>query len=181
MTTQTTTDPQEELLTEVDKNNHVIGSIPRGLAHKSPDTIYRTIFVVVINEEGKILLQKRSSSKDLYPDCWDLSVGGHVDYGQSYEQTAVKELSEELGIEASANELKFVGEVLVKLPSSNEFFHVFEYYLKSTDNINLSTDEVASTKWMPMADVKKSIQQQKWKWYPRPVQVVEALYWSQND
>lgn len=176
MTNQNTTDPQDELLTEVDIKNNVIGPIKRGLAHKSPNKIYRTIFVVVINEEGKILLQQRSSSKDLYPDCWDLSVGGHVDYGQSCEQTAVKELYEELGIVATANELKYVGEVLVKLPSSKEYFHVFEYYLKPSDNINLSLDEVASTKWMSIDEMKISIQQQNLKWYPRPIQVVEALY-----
>ena len=176
MTYIPTTDPQEELLTKVDSNNKVTGSIPRGLAHKSPDTIYRTIFVVVKDNRGKILLQKRSSSKDLYPDCWDLSVGGHVNYGKSYVETAVKELEEELSIKTNAKELNFIGEVLVKLPSSNEFFNVFEYSLKATDKIRLEANEVSNTKWMSIEEVKASIQQQKLKWYPRPVQVIEALY-----
>jgi len=176
MSNKKTTDPQSELLTKVDKNNMVIGSIPRGVAHKSPDIIYRTIFVVVKNDKDKVLLQKRSSTKDLYPDCWDLSVGGHVNFGKSYIETAVQELKEELGIKASAKELNFIGEVLVKLPASNEFFHVFEYTLKPTDKIQLEADEVSNTKWMSINEIKESMQQQKLKWYPRPTQVIKALY-----
>jgi isopentenyldiphosphate isomerase len=176
MSNKKTTDPQSELLTKVDKNNKVIGSIPRGVAHKSPDIIYRTIFVVVKNDKDKVLLQKRSSTKDLYPDCWDLSVGGHVNFGKSYIETAVQELKEELGIKASAKELNFIGEVLVKLPASNEFFHVFEYTLKPTDKIQLEADEVSDTKWMSINEIKESMQQQKLKWYPRPKQVIKALY-----
>jgi len=176
MNTKQTTDPQNELLTEVNKNNEVIGSITRGIAHKSPDKIYRTVFVVAKDKSNKILLQKRSSTKDLYPDCWDLSVGGHVNFGKSYQETAVKELEEELGIVAFAKELKFIGEVLVKLPVSNEFFHVFEYKLKPEDDIKFKNDEVSKTTWMSMNQIKESMQEQKLKWYPRPVQVVEALY-----
>ncbi|MBU2592613.1 MAG: NUDIX domain-containing protein [Patescibacteria group bacterium] len=176
MSAPLTTDPQEELLTEVNSNNEVIGSISREVAHNSPDKIYRTIFVVVKDKTNKILLQKRSSTKDLYPDCWDLSVGGHVNYGKSYLETAVKELEEELGIVTPAKELKFVGEVLVKLPTSNEFFHVFEYKLKPKDNIKLETNEVSKTIWMSIGQVKKTMQQQKLKWYARPLQVIKALY-----
>ena len=178
MSNKPTTDPQDELLTQVDSKNKVIGPIPRGIAHKSPDIFYRTIFVVIKDNKEKILIQKRSSTKDLYPDCWDLSVGGHVNYGRDYAETAVEELKEELGIITPAEELILIGEVLVKLPSSNEFFHVFEYRLKPTDKIELEAEEVSSTVWMSTKEVKESMQQQKLKWYPRPEQVFKALYWD---
>ncbi len=171
-----TTDPQEELLTEVDKDNHILGSISRKVAHKSPDKIYRTIFILVKNNKGKILFQKRSATKDLYPNCWDLSVGGHVNFGKSYNKTAVRELGEELGISAQEEELKFVGQVLVKLPESNEFFHVFEYILKKDDQINTAKDEISETKWMTIDEVKESMKEKTLKWYERPIQIIEALY-----
>lgn len=169
-----TTDPQDELLTEVDSINRVIGPIPRGVAHSSPDRIYRTIFVIV--KRGKeILLQKRSPTKDLYPDCWDLSVGGHVNYGKSYVETAIKELKEELGIVATEKELRFLGEVLVKLPTSNEFFHVFEFTLDENDDIQIEPDEVSQIRWMTIKDIKESMEKGTLKWYPRPVQVMNAI------
>jgi isopentenyldiphosphate isomerase len=171
-----TTDPQQELLTEVDKKNKVIGSIKRGIAHNSPDKIYRTIYIIVKNDKNEILLQKRSSTKDLYPDCWDLSVGGHVNFGTSYLGTAIKELEEELNIKCKNNDLKFLGEVLVKLPKSNEFFHVFQYNLKDSDKIKIETTELSQIKWMTIDEVKQSMQTKSLKWYERPLQTIKALY-----
>jgi len=176
MNTTQTTDPQDELLTEVDIKNNVIGSIPRGIAHNSPNKIYRTIYVIAKDKDGRVLLQKRSSTKDLYPNCWDLSVGGHVNYGKSYIETAVKELDEELGVKTSAKELKFIGEVLVKLPTSSEFFNVFEYNIKPTDQIKLENNEVNSMMWMSIEEIKDSMRQHKLNWYPRPLQTISALY-----
>lgn len=176
MNSRQTTDPQNELLTEVDDNNKVIGSIPRGIAHNSPKKFYRTIYIIATDNKDRILLQKRSSTKDLYPDCWDLSVGGHVNYGKSYIETAIIELAEELGIKSTAKELKFIGEVLVKLPTSSEYFNVFEYKIKPTDQIKTNTKEVGSVMWMTMDEIKKSMRQHKLNWYARPLQIIEALY-----
>lgn len=150
-----TTDLQSELLTLVDKDNNVIGSIERGMAH-SQGVYYRTIFVLVINERKEELIQKRSATKDLYPNCWDLSVGGHVIYGDSYEETATREIEEELGIKADPSDLQYKGEVLVKLPSSNEYFHVFEYKLKSTDLIQPAGEEISQIKWLGMDGIKRA-------------------------
>ncbi len=171
-----TTDQQSELLTQVDEHNNVIGGVARGVAHNTQGIYYRTIFVLVKNSKNEFLLQKRSTTKDLYPDCWDLSVGGHVAYGDSYETTAARELGEELGIVVSENDLVYKGEVLVALPVSNEYFHVFEYNLKDSDVIRAAGDEVAETKWMIMAEIKQSITDKSLAWYPRPTQVIEALY-----
>lgn len=172
----TTTDPQNEMLTEVDLNNKVIGPISRKEAHRSPGKIYRTIFVLVKNNKGEMLLQKRSATKDLYPNCWDLSVGGHVNYQKTYEETAVKELEEELGIKTSEKKLIYKGEVLVKLPVSNEYFHVFEYLLEPTDKIRLAKEEITDSMWMKIEDLKESMKNKTLEWYPRPLQIIEALY-----
>jgi len=170
------TDSQEELLTQVDQNNKVIGGIERGKAHASKEICYRTIFVLVINEKNEVLLQKRSPTKDLYPNCWDLSVGGHVAYGDSYEVTALRELDEELGIKADMNELIDKGKVLVTLPSSNEFFEVFEYSLKKTDSINFAAEEVAEIRWLSLDKIKESMKNMTLSWYARPIQIINALY-----
>jgi isopentenyldiphosphate isomerase len=170
------TDPQEELLTQVDQKNNVIGGIKRGVAHSSKNTYYRTIFVLVKNERDEILIQKRSPTKDLYPNCWDLSVGGHVIYGDTYEETALRELEEELGIKADLMDLVEKGEVLVLLPSSNEYFHVFEYKLKKTDSIKLAIEEVVETRWLGLKDLKQSMIDKNSNWYPRPLQIVKAIY-----
>lgn len=170
------TDSQQELLTEVDEYNNVIGPISRGIAHKSPNKYYRCIAVLVFDERKQLLIQKRSSTKDLYPNCWDISVGGHVGYGSSYIDTAIKELAEELGIKSGIKDLVDKGEVMVTLPESHEYFNVFEYHLKQHDNIKISKSEINNVKWMPFQEVREIIVKQPTDWYGRPIQIINQVY-----
>jgi len=171
-----TTDPQGELLTLVNEKNEVIGSIQRGRAHKKLDAIYRTIYVLIIDQNDNVLIQKRSPTKDLYPNCWDLSVGGHVNFGHGYKDTAVREIEEELGLKVNPKDLFSKGQVLVRLPGPGEYFEVFEYRLKEGESIKPLKEEISNTKWMSMADIKQSMKQKTLKWYARPLQTIEALY-----
>ena len=122
------------------------------------------------------MIQKRSKTKDLFPNCWDISVGGRVNFGKSYIETAVRELYEELGIESSVNDLKFKGEVLVKLDKSNEFFNIYEYKLKPNQKIIIEKNEISDNTWMAIKNIKKSMDDKSLLWYTRPEQIISALY-----
>lgn len=85
------------LIQVVDKDDVPIGvatkeeAWKRGLAH-------RIVRIMLEDASGRLLLQKRSAQKDIYPGCWDHSAAGHVDAGEDYETAAYRELEEELGI-----------------------------------------------------------------------------------
>lgn len=172
---KTTTDPQDELLTQVDQNNQVIGSISRKIAHNNPNVYYRIIFILIKNE-NKILIQKRSPTKDLFPNCWDLSVGGHVDYGKTNIETAKRELKEEVNIDADEKDFISKGQILIKLPKSNEFCEVFEYNLKPDQKILTENKEITDTAWMTIQEIKKSIAGNSLPWYERPIKIISTLY-----
>ena len=54
---------------------------------------------MVLHPDGqRILLQKRSLAKDIQPGKWDTAVGGHLAHGETYEDGARREMSEELGL-----------------------------------------------------------------------------------
>ena len=171
-----TTDPQEELLIQVDEKNNIIGSISREDAHSTIGVFYRTIYVLVKSDRGEILVQRRGPTKDLYPNCWDISVGGHVNFGKSYLETAVREISEELGLKVEPNDLMLKGEVLVRLPKSNEYFNVFEYSLKPSEKVETNTEEIDSIGWIKIEEIKQSMADKSMQWYARPEQVISALY-----
>lgn len=95
----------EELFDLVDAANRPLGAAkPRHLVHRDGDW-HRAIHVWVFDAAGRLLLQRRSATKDLYPNVWAVSVGGHVDAGEDYLQTALREMWEELGWRAAAEDL----------------------------------------------------------------------------
>ena len=74
------------------------GRFLRSECHGNPELIHKSVHVVVLDSTGtKILLQKRSHSKDIQPGKWDTAVGGHVAAGESVADAAIRELAEELG------------------------------------------------------------------------------------
>jgi isopentenyldiphosphate isomerase len=59
---------------------------------------HRAVFIAVVNSAGELLIHQRSAMKDLWPSWWDLAVGGVVSAGEGYDDAALRELDEEVGI-----------------------------------------------------------------------------------
>lgn len=89
---------KEEIFEIVDEENNIVGTAPRCKCHGNPALMHRTAHVVVFHPDGRILLQKRSASKDVQPGKWDTAVGGHLDPGEDFEEAARREMAEELGV-----------------------------------------------------------------------------------
>jgi 8-oxo-dGTP pyrophosphatase MutT (NUDIX family) len=87
----------DEQVVLVDHANREIGSAPRSRmrAERLP---HRAAFVFVFRSSGNLVVQRRTMTKDVYPGFFDLAAGGVVLAGESYDESAVRELAEELGI-----------------------------------------------------------------------------------
>ncbi|XP_027931992.1 nudix hydrolase 3 [Vigna unguiculata] len=73
-------------------------SRPRGDVHRDGD-YHRAVHVWLFAERTQeLLLQRRASCKDSWPDLWDISSAGHISAGDSSLITARRELEEELGV-----------------------------------------------------------------------------------
>jgi 16S rRNA (adenine1518-N6/adenine1519-N6)-dimethyltransferase len=101
--------PAERFLV-VDENDLPLGDAPRQEVHGN-NLRHRAVHLFIFNQQGELFLQKRSRWKDRHPLLWDSSAAGHVDAGEDYDQTARRELEEELGVGTSLAPV-------VKLPCS---------------------------------------------------------------
>lgn len=59
---------------------------------------HRAVFVAIQSESGQLLVHRRADTKDVWPGCWDVAVGGVLAPGEEWHAGAMRELSEELGI-----------------------------------------------------------------------------------
>ena len=87
----------EEIFDIVNERDEVIGQRPRREVHQL-GLWHRAVHILVFNARGDVFLQKRSMLKDTAKGKWDSSTSGHVDSGEDYDTSAVRELGEEIGL-----------------------------------------------------------------------------------
>ncbi len=97
----------DELVDIVDDDDQVIATVTRA-EMRARRLQHRSVGIVVMSEDGRLLVHRRSATKDIWPGWWDIAAGGVVATGESYDDAARRELAEELGI--AGVELEFLGQ-----------------------------------------------------------------------
>ncbi len=92
----------EEWFDLVDEQGRALGRARRSECHGNPALIHPSVHVLVFDAGGRLLLQRRSRSKDIQPGRWDSSVGGHLQPGEKPRDGALREMREELGVAPEA-------------------------------------------------------------------------------
>jgi 16S rRNA (adenine1518-N6/adenine1519-N6)-dimethyltransferase len=110
-----------EFFPVVDEHNHEIRQATRAEVHAN-NLRHRAVHILVFSSAGEVLLQQRSAWKDRHPLLWDSSAAGHVEGSESYEDTAGRELKEELGICAT---LELIGKVAASEKTGQEFIALY--------------------------------------------------------
>lgn len=96
----------DELVLIVDRDDNVIDRVARHVM-RSRRLLHRVTYIFVYHSDGRLLVQKRTRTKDLYPGYYDLAAGGVVCAGESYDESAQREAREELGIDGRPLERRF--------------------------------------------------------------------------
>lgn len=146
----------ENLIQIVDENDQPIKGTTKREAQQQ-GLWHRIIKVVLMDPDGNILLQRRGDHV-LSPGCWDFSTAGHVDVGEDYMDSALRELQEEIGVEGISlreiNRLKYEhadeeGRIFRRFAVTylGEINHDYAFKIEPT--------EVAEIRWFTIDDAKK--------------------------
>ena len=140
----------------VNEKDEVIGTMPKAEAHKN-GTLHRIAVTYVENSKGEILIQNRADG------YLDHSSAGHVDPGESYEEAARRELSEELGIASVV--LKRIGHGMTKGEKypGTVVSHVFDIFNCTAEPGELQVEEVKSVYWADPYKIKEEMQKDESK------------------
>ncbi|PJA12254.1 hypothetical protein COX64_04770 [Candidatus Dojkabacteria bacterium CG_4_10_14_0_2_um_filter_Dojkabacteria_WS6_41_15] len=112
---------EDEVLTEVNKDDEEIGKIIKKEAHSSNKRFHRAAHLMIFTSKGEVILQQRSWNKMSGPGKWDMP-GGHQVLGQTIEQCAASELAEEMGISI---DLTFVRKGLYQDTNQSEYYYLY--------------------------------------------------------
>lgn len=99
----------DTILDVVDENDNVIGQALRSEIH-AKGLLHREANVLFVTPQKEIVLQKRSMTKQNNPGLLSVTVGGHVDCGETYLDAAIRETFEETGVTVRPEELIFLGQ-----------------------------------------------------------------------
>ncbi len=98
------------ILNIIDENDKIIGQDTRENIHRK-GLLHREIHVWFYTPRGEIIFQHRAKDKDTFPDLLDATVGGHVEIGDDYVKTAIKETREETGLKIDKKDLIFITKI----------------------------------------------------------------------
>ena len=174
-----------ELFDDLDSEGNKTGIVKeRGVVHEE-GALHATSHVWIVRKNGQdidtdagtvqrydVLLQKRSENKDSNPGCYDISSAGHVEAGRGYLESAIRELEEELGIQALPEQLKeigirrcgFEGEFYGRPFKDNEISMLYLYEeAVDIEKLRLQESEVSEVIWMDYRECYEKIRENSFK------------------
>ena len=168
-------DTMEEYVILVDENDNPIGKEEKVKCHLPNGKLHRAFTALIFNNEGKLLLTKRSDEKMLWPGYWDGTVASHPRESETYVSSAERRMPEEIGISCKMNYVnKFEYHVPYKdIGSENEICGTLIGTIDSFDESSLIKDEISEIKWISSDELKNELQQNRDAYCPW---MILALY-----
>lgn len=81
----------------IDESDRVIEIVTRRRM-RAERLRHRAVFIAVTDGAGRLLVHRRSLSKDVWPGWCDIAVGGVVAADETYDDAARREVAEEIGV-----------------------------------------------------------------------------------
>lgn len=142
---------------------------------------HSAIHIIMISKDRrKILLQKRCASKKLYPNMWDITVGGHISAGEDSLVSAKREFKEELGLDLDDFEFRYFDKVKEEFynngVNSREFVYVYLVIGDvEVDSLKLQEKEVSVARWFNKREFLELVNEDKIIKHDREFRVIVDL------
>lgn len=144
-----------EYLNLYDRQGNLVDK--KGIRGQKHDDLVGVVIIYIENSKGEFLIQKTSVSRGSI----FATTGGHVSYGSNFEETIIKEVREELGIDISNEKVEEVNTFII-----DDYYYQKVYYLKEDIDINdmtIKEDEVEYVKWLDKETINQLIENNEFR------------------
>lgn len=162
----------DEIIDIVDENDRVVGRSPRGEAY-AKGLRHRCAFVLARDAEGRIFVHRRTPGKLVFPSLYDMFVGGVVGAGESYDEAALREAEEELGVSGLPRP-EYLFKFLYDDGAGRTWWSAV-YEVRCELPVRPQAEEVAWHDFLPEAEVVRRLEEGAWEWVPDGLAAYERL------
>ncbi|MEV4507959.1 isopentenyl-diphosphate Delta-isomerase [Dactylosporangium sp. NPDC049525] len=148
---------ESHLVELVDAGGGAVGSATVDEAHRAPGRLHRAFSVVLVDADGRLLLQQRAAVKTRFALRWANACCGHPAPGEAVTDAATRRLAEELGI--TTLPLREVGVYVYQAADPGtgrvefEYDHVLVGELSPAGPFAVDPAEVAAVEWVAADDL----------------------------
>ncbi|MGY4000770.1 NUDIX hydrolase YfcD [Aeromonas sanarellii] len=132
----------------VDEQDRVIGVAERARVRRE-NLRHRASYILVLDEQDRVLVQRRTLGKDFCPGMLDACAGGVVTQGEAMEPSARRELAEELGIHGVP--LQDFGTFYAEGEGYRVWGGLFSCHYQGP--VQLQAEEVSEVHWMSLGEI----------------------------
>ena len=149
-----------EYLDVVDENNKLTNDVKsRKLVHEK-GLWHREVAIWIIKDKNKALIQKRATSKKMAPNMWSIT-GGHINSGEPIIKAAIREVSEELGMQnLGPSNFKLIDVQKSEYQDPNGLInniHKYIYVLQTNleeHDFEIQKEELSEVKYVDLSELK---------------------------
>ncbi|NEA81973.1 NUDIX domain-containing protein [Actinospica acidiphila] len=160
----------DEVLDIVDENDRVIGQAPRGEAY-ARGLRHRCVFVLARDAEDRIFVHRRTPTKLVFPSLYDMFVGGVVGAGETYDDAALREAEEELGVAGLPRPSHLF--TFLYDGGGNGTWWSAVYEVRCELEVRPQAEEVTWHAFLPEDEVRRRLG--TWEWVPDGLAAYERL------
>lgn len=163
-------DPSEEILSIVDENDEVVGEAPRGEVY-ARGLRHRCVFIQARDADGRVFVHRRTPTKLVFPSLYDMFVGGVVGAGESYDDAALREAEEELGVHGLPRPTPLFKFLYEDGAGHSWWSHLYE--VRCDLPVDPQVEEVAWHSFLTDAELTQRLGE--WAWVPDGLAAYERL------
>lgn len=142
-------EPHKELVDVIDAEGRTLRVVTRR-EMREQRLPHRCTYILVFNRAGELFVHLRTDTKDVYPSHWDAAIGGVVAAGESFEQGALREIAEELGIDEAVE----IEELFpFRYADENSSLQGMVYRLVHEGPFRLQPEEIVRGEFVPLIEI----------------------------
>jgi len=144
-----------EMLDIVNLDDIVIDNMAKSTIYQKKGVLFRVINAFIINPKNELWIPTRHPKKQLFPNCLDCSIGGHVKSGENYFQAFCREAIEETNINPLNHPHKLLTTLSPLHHKTSAFMHVYAIYTDCL--IDYNNEDFIDFEWLSPKSLRKKL------------------------